>query len=110
MPKFKVAGGTELSEPLSGLGMAQAFGREADFSGIDGTRELFLSKVVHQVVVNLDEEGTEAAAGTAVVITRSLARVSQPLVFRVDRPFLYVIRDVKTGAILFLGRISDPTR
>ncbi len=111
MPKFKVTSGAELSEPLSGLGMARAFSSsEADFSGIDGTRELFVSKVVHQVVVNLDEEGTEAAAGTAVVVTRAMARIAQPLVFRVDRPFLYLIRDVKTGAILFLGRVADPTR
>jgi serpin B len=110
MPRFKVTAGAELSEPLSGLGMARAFTAQADFSGIDGTHELFLSKVVHQVVVNLDEEGTEAAAGTAVVITRSMARVTQPLAFRVDRPFLYLIRDVKTGAILFLGRVADPAR
>jgi serpin B len=110
MPKFKVTAGAELSEPLSGLGMAQAFTRQADFSGIDGTRELYLSKVVHQVVVNLDEEGTEAAAATGVVVTRAMARVSVPLVFRVDRPFLYLIRDVKTGTILFLGRVADPTR
>jgi serpin B len=110
MPRFKVTAGAELSKPLSGLGMATAFTRHADFSGIDGTRELYLSKVVHQVVVNLDEEGTEAAAGTAAIVTRAMARVSVPLVFRIDRPFLYLIRDVKTGTILFLGRVADPTR
>ncbi len=109
MPKFKLTSMTELSDTLAGMGMSTAFTRDADFSGIDGTRELFLSKVVHQVVVNLDEEGTEAAAGTAVVVTRAMARVSVPLVFRVDRPFLYLIRDVKTGTIVFLGRIADPT-
>ncbi len=110
MPRFKVTAASELADPLAGLGMAKAFTPRADFSGIDGTRELFLSKVVHQVVVNLDEEGTEAAAGTAGVMTRSLAVRAKPVVFRVDRPFLYLIRDVKSGAILFLGRVADPSR
>ena len=111
LPKFKVTAGTELSDALSGLGMTKAFEPGADFSGIDGTHSLFLSKVIHQVVVTLDEEGTEAAAGTAVVMTRSLAvRRPEPLVFRVDKPFLYLIRDVKTGAFLFMGRVADPRR
>ncbi len=110
MPRFKVTSGAELSKPLSDLGMRLAFTREADFSGVDGTRELSLSKVVHQVVVNLDEEGTEAAAGTGVAMMKTAAVRMSPLVFRVDRPFLYLIRDVKTGTILFLGRVADPTR
>ena len=111
MPKFKVTASVELSKTLAGLGMPLAFTSEADFSGIDGRRDLYLSKVVHQVVVNLDEEGTEAAAATGVVMARALARRPMPpVVFRADHPFLYLIRDLKTGAILFLGRVADPTR
>lgn len=111
MPKFKVTASAELSKTLSGMGMPRAFTGEADFSGIDGTHELAISAIVHQVVVNLDEEGTEAAAATGVVMTRAMAvRPVAPVVFRADRPFLYLIRDVKSGAILFLGRVADPTR
>lgn len=109
MPRFKLTAASEMSKTLSGLGMPKAFSSEADFSGIDGTRELAISAVMHQVVVNLDEEGTEAAAATGVVMSRSAAvRKPQPIVFRVDRPFLYLIRDVKTGTILFFGRVADP--
>lgn len=108
LPKFKVTAAAELSETLKGLGMRSAFDAGADFSGIDGAHDLFVSKVVHQVVVNLDEEGTEAAAGSAVIVTRALTVKARPISFRVDRPFLYVIRDLKSGAILFLGRVADP--
>jgi serpin B len=109
MPKFKLTAASEMSKTLSGMGMPTAFTSEADFSGIDGTHELAISAVMHQVVVNLDEEGTEAAAATGVVITRSAVQIRPaPVPFRVDRPFLYAIRDVKTGAILFFGRVADP--
>ncbi len=108
LPKFKVTAAADLSETLKGLGMRSAFDAGADFSGIDGKHDLFVSKVVHQVVVNLDEEGTEAAAGTGVIASRALTVKARPIPFRVDRPFLYVIRDLKSGAILFLGRVADP--
>jgi serpin B len=108
LPKFKVTASAELSGTLAGLGMTKAFRPGADFSGIDGEHDLYLSKVVHQVVVNLDEEGTEAAAATGVIGFRVLAVKAKPTPFRVDRPFLYVIRDLKSGAILFLGRVADP--
>ena len=111
LPKFKVTAAAELSKTLAEMGMPRAFTGEADFSGIDGTQELAISAVVHQVVVNLDEEGTEAAGATGVVMTRAMAsRPMPPVVFRADHPFLYLIRDVKTGAILFFGRVADPTR
>jgi serpin B len=110
LPRFKLNVGVELSKPLAKLGMPTAFGPSADFSGIDGKRSLFISSVVHQVVIDVNEEGTEAAAATGVIMKRSMAvQVKPPIPFRADHPFLYLIRDVKTGAILFLGRVSDPT-
>jgi len=92
------------------MGMADAFdsGR-ADFSGMTGDRDLFISAVVHKGFVDVNEEGTEAAAATAVVMTRERMPPPAP-VFRADHPFLFLIRDTKTGAILFFGRILDPTK
>lgn len=110
LPKFKVKTAVELSEPLKALGIRRAFTNSADFGGIDGRRDLAISKVIHQVVVDVDEAGTEAAAATAVLMPRSAAISDPPVVFRADHPFLYLIRDVKTGAILFLGRVADPAR
>lgn len=109
LPKFRVTAAADLSETLAKMGMPRAFS-DADFRGIDGTRELALSKVVHQVVVKVDEEGTEAAGASAAIIFRTSAIGREPLPFRADRPFLYAIRDLKTGAILFLGRVADPSR
>jgi serine protease inhibitor len=110
IPKLKLTSKVELSKDLAGLGMPTAFTASADFSGIDGKRDLFISAVVHQAVVNVDEEGTEAAAATGVTM-RSLAVKQEPIAsFRADHPFLYLIRDIKTGNILFLGKVADPTR
>lgn len=97
-----------LREPLTALGMEDAFlGDQADFSGMDGTRLLFVSDVAHQAFVAVDEAGTEAAAATAVIIGVTAAPV-EPVSFVVDQPFLYLIRDIPTGAILFVGRTVDP--
>ena len=105
-PRFRVETRYDLQEPLSAMGMADAFGSKADFSGMDGKRDLFISKVIHQAFVDVNEEGTEAAAATAVVIAKN--GVSRVKVFRADRPFLFVIRHEKTGLILFLGRVLNP--
>jgi len=92
------------------MGMADAFDpAKADFSGMTGTKDLFISAVVHKAFVDVNEEGTEAAAATAVV-ARMTAVAEPPPEFRADHPFLFLIRDTKTGAILFLGRILDPTK
>jgi serine protease inhibitor len=110
IPKLKLSSKVDLSKDLASLGMPTAFSSTADFSGIDGKRDLFISAVVHQAVVNVDEEGTEAAAATGVVMKR-LAVKQEPIPsFRADHPFLYLIRDIKTGSVLFLGRVVDPTR
>lgn len=105
LPRFKVMAEFELADVLPKMGMIDAFGAKADFSGIDGKRGLFISNVVHKAFVGVDEEGTEAAAATGVV----MKRVSVPLVFRADRPFVFMIRHNATGSILFMGRVVNPT-
>lgn len=107
LPKFKIESKFSLAETLAAMGMPAAFSSEADFSGMDGTRNLFISDVVHKAFVSVDESGTEAAAATAV-IERASAMPQQPVEVTVDRPFIFVIRDIQTGAILFVGRVVNP--
>ena len=109
LPKFKVETEYSMGEPLTALGMKDAFDEnKADLSGMhSGGGKLFISAVVHKAFVDVNEEGTEAAAATAVVIMWTSARVpAEPKVFRADRPFLFAIRHLPTGAVLFLGRVS----
>ena len=80
----------------------------ADFSGMDGARDLFISDVLHKAFVAVDEKGTEAAAATAVIMELTSAPADEPISFTIDRPFLYLIRDGQTGTILFLGRVVNP--
>ena len=88
------------------LGMPDAFDAEkADFSGMDGTRNLLIAHVVHKAFVAVDEKGTEAAAASAAILEAD----SMPIVVNCDRPFIFLIRDQQTGAILFVGRVLDPT-
>jgi len=109
LPRFTSTVEFELGDVLSGLGMPLAFqpGR-ADFSGITGSRDFFISAVVHKAYIKVEEEGTEAAAATGVVAVTTAMIPDKPVVFRADRPFLHLIRDSKTGAILFIGRMSRP--
>jgi serpin B len=95
-----------LNEVLIALGMTDAFGDKADFSGMDGTKELLISKVLHKAFIEVNEEGTEAAAATAVVM--KLRAMPQSIEFRADHPFLFIIRENQTGAILFMGRMLKP--
>jgi len=90
------------------MGMPVAFTDDADFSGMTGKRELFISDVVHKAFVAVDEAGTEAAAATAVIVGVTSVPVEPPVQVIVDRPFIFLIRDIDTGAILFLGRVLDP--
>jgi serpin B len=93
------------------MGMTDAFSTSADFSGLDGARDLFISAVIHKAFVDVNEEGTEAAAATAVGVSAlAVMRPIANVVFRADHPFLFLIRDVHSGSVLFLGRVSDPTR
>lgn len=107
MPRFETTAKFSLTEALSALGMPQAFTEEADFSGMDGTEELLISDVLHQAFVSVDEVGTEAAAATAVVIGVTSSPM-EPEQVRVDRPFIFMIRDTETGTLLFAGRTLNP--
>jgi len=110
LPRFKTTAEFGLKDTLVVMGMADAFDpAKADLSGMNGKRDLFISAVVHKAFVDVNEEGTEAAAATAVV-TRAGNGGGPPPVFRADHPFLFLIRDTRSGAILFLGRILDPTK
>ncbi|MEK6719820.1 MAG: serpin family protein [Chloroflexota bacterium] len=107
-PKFSIETKAELADLLSALGMPTAFTDDADFSGITKAEQLVISNVIHQANIDVDEKGTEAAAATAVVM-RVTSAPAEPVAVHVDRPFLFALRDVPTGAILFLGRVGDPS-
>jgi serpin B len=109
MPRFTYEDETGLKDVLSSLGMDIAFTSGADFSGIDGTRDLFIQNVLHKAFVSVDEAGTEAAAATAVMVGLT-ALPPEPVAVTIDRPFIFLIRDVQTGSILFVGRVVDPTQ
>jgi serpin B len=105
MPKFTFGTGVLLEDALSALGMPEAFSSAADFSGIDGARDLAVQSVIHRAIIAVDERGTTAAAATGV----SVGTTSLPPTLIVDRPFLFFIRHNPTGAILFQGRVVDPS-
>jgi serpin B len=108
LPKFRISSEFSLAKVLGSMGMPDAFDPNcADFSGIDGLRVLYISAVVHKAFVDVNEEGTEAAAATGVVIRITAAPV-RPTVFRADHPFLFLIRDTRSGSLLFFGRIVNP--
>jgi serpin B len=109
LPKFKLEASFGLKPTLEALGMKLAFTGQADFSGISSSERLYISAVIHKAYVDVNEQGTEAAAATAVVMRAGAMRRPEPTpVFRADHPFLFLIRDTRTDAILFLGRVVDP--
>jgi serpin B len=108
LPKFKVTSEFMLAEVLKKMGMPAAFTRgQADFSGMTTREKLYIKHVLHKAFVDVHEKGTEAAAATAVVIDRE--SLPQPATFTADRPFVFLVRDNRTGSILFMGRLTDPT-
>jgi serpin B len=115
LPKFEFEYSAGLSDALQALGMTDAFdGKTADFTGmVDGTpiEPLAISDVLHKAFIAIDEDGTEAAAATAVIVGVEAAAPDpvEPPVVRIDSPFIFLIRDVETGTILFLGRVLDPS-
>lgn len=112
IPRFEFEKRYSLVRTLSDLGMPTAFGMDADFSGMDGTRNLYISEVIHQTFVKVDEEGTEAAAATAVIMSeKGGIGGSDPIpeTFHADHPFLFLIQHKATGQILFMGKVEDPT-
>jgi serpin B len=113
-PKFKVTEQLELGSTLGAMGMPKSFDQgAADFSGMTGNRELFLSAVIHKAFIDVNEAGTEAAAATAAVMMGMAMHApdaAPPPEFRADHPFVFLIRDNRSGGILFMGRVTDPTK
>ncbi len=107
-PKFEMTSRFSLAKTLSSMGMPEAFSGKADFSGMTGTKELFIAEVVHKAFIAVDEQGTEAAAATAVSMMKAALPPTTP-VFKADHPFLFLIRDKNTGSILFMGRVWNPS-
>lgn len=112
MPRFEMRSQFSLPDVLRRLGVVEAFEEPrgdsgADFTGIVETRELFVTDVVHEAFVSVDEEGTEAAAATAVIV--SVDSAPPPATLTLDRPFVFLIQDDATGAILFIGQVTDPS-
>jgi len=106
LPKLHLDSSADLAGALVKLGVTTAFDPlAADFSGINGQRDLSLKKIIHKAVIDVDEHGAEAAAATGVVI----GAPSLPTPFLADRPFVFVIFDHVTSTILFMGRVTDPT-
>jgi serpin B len=110
LPRFKIETATSLKVLLQALGMTSAFiYGTADFSGMDGTHNLFISDVIHKAFIDVAEKGTEAAAATAGVVGAGSA-APMGLVVDATRPFIYFLYDQPTGAILFMGRVQDPNQ
>jgi serpin B len=104
LPKFRLNSAFEFKQVLSKMGMASAFDDAADFSGMNGRKDLFLANVIHKTFVDVNELGTEAAASTAV---RGELRCGGER-FSADRPFIFLIRHIQSGSILFMGRVVNP--
>jgi len=109
LPKFKMDVRLSLSESLCDLGMSDLFQEGvADLSGLDGSKELYVSKVLHRAMVDVNEQGTEAGACTAEVQKVLYGEIPKEMEFHADHPFLFFIQHKPTGSILFLGRLAKP--
>jgi serpin B len=108
MPQFEFDSDFSLKDILTGMGMPVAFSGGADFSGMTGSPDLFIDEVLHKAFVSVDEAGTEAAAATAVIMKETAMPVDPPVEVTIDRPFIFLIRDIDTSAILFVGRVLNP--
>jgi serpin B len=108
MPKFKFEWSTGLVDGLKALSMEDAFDRDqADFAGMDGARDLYICDVLHKAFISVDEQGTEAAAATVVIVSAT-SMPTNVTEIEIDRPFFFLIRDNPTGTILFVGRVMNP--
>ena len=111
LPKFKQENDYDLAQTLAEMGMPSAFSPgSADFSGITGMDDIYISNIIHKTFIEVAEEGTEAAAATAVIMMRTSMPAPDDgmVVFRAERPFIYLIKDNATGTILFIGRYARP--
>ncbi|MFA5411475.1 MAG: serpin family protein [Candidatus Omnitrophota bacterium] len=110
LPKFKFESKYFMADTLKEMGMPDAFSENADFSGMTGKKDLFIGEVIHQGFVEVNEEGTEAAAATAVImLMKGPPQPSAAKIFNADHPFIFIIQEKASGNILFLGRVNDPT-
>ncbi|MBP7936434.1 MAG: serpin family protein [Phycisphaerae bacterium] len=103
LPRFKTTSEFRLNDVLKAMGMTDAFSGQADFSGMDGRKRLSISHAVHKAFVDVNEQGTEAAAATGVIM-----KASAPPFFRADHPFVFLIRDIPSNSVLFIGRVMNP--
>jgi serpin B len=109
MPKYSFETSYTLADHLKEMGMPLAFKWPgADFSGMDGTHELYIQKVLHKAYIDVYEEGTEAAAATVIMMGTMAAMPAPPIEFRADHPFIFLIQETSTGNIMFMGRVNDP--
>lgn len=114
IPKFKMYYDVDLNDTLKALGMDKAFNsREANFtklttSTITSQEYLYINKIKHKAYISVNEQGTEAAAVTAVIMNPTSARPGNPIYFKANRPFFFIIRDTKTGGISFMGKMDNP--
>jgi len=109
LPRFRLEAAFDLIPALERLGVTEAFGGDADFGGITGAEPLQIGAVAHKAYIDVDEQGTEAAAATAVMIaTRAAVRPLQPVTMVVDRPFLFAIIETATSLPVFLGQVIRP--
>ena len=108
IPKFEFDSSYSLRDILASMGMPAVFSTSADFSGMTGDRELFISDVIHKAFILVDEAGTEAAAASAVIMRPGMAAPQKSVEVTIDHPFIFLIRDIETEAILFIGRVMDP--
>jgi serpin B len=114
LPRFTMTQQFELSNTLSSMGMPQAFSNSADFSGMTGKPDFTISAAIHKAYIDVNEQGTEAAAATSIVMRATAMRTEAPppppIVFRADHPFFFILLDTRSGSMLFLGRVADPTK
>lgn len=110
IPKFKLETKYFLNKTFAEMGMPTAFSAGADFSGMNGRGGIWITSLIHQAFVKVNEEGTEAAAATAVVMGKGFSIPPKPQIFRADHPFIFIIQERKTGNILFMGRVTDPRK
>lgn len=109
LPKFSSTTRLDLRDPLEKLGMEEAFGVDANFMGIDGMRDLFLNKVIHEALFSVDENGATGAAATAATMQiKSAPKIELPVEFCLDHPFLYFLIDLKSQEVLFMGEMVQP--
>ncbi|MGP8215436.1 MAG: serpin family protein [Bacteroidia bacterium] len=109
IPKFKTTMDFNLANTLSKMGMPIAFADTANFSGMTGNKDLYISEVFHKAFINVTEQGTEAAAATAIVMSAQSASIPPPTkTFKADHPFIFILFDYDTGTILFMGELKNP--